>query len=98
MINKIKTLSLVLALTITPISAIAQNQFTIRGEIYSIGTRSINLDDTAFNLLSTVKVLQENSKPGKLVDLKKGDNVLLNVITLDKRRYVDTIYINPEDD
>jgi len=98
MINKIKTLGMVLALTITPISAIAQNAFTIRGEIYSMDQRSINIDDTAFNLLSTVKVLKEKNKPGKLLDLKKGDRVLLNVITLDKRRYVDTIYINPVDD
>jgi hypothetical protein len=106
MIRIFKILSLSIALVAMPAIAFAQNQFVARGTIASISSKAINIDDMAFVLSPTVKVLLPKKKPGAadknktgtLEDLKKGDHVLLSIITIDGKRFVDLITITNEDD
>lgn len=93
MIQKLKLITLLLAVIFSPMALSAQTLTKVIGVIYEVGNSSIVINDSRFRLLSTVNVYLDNKEKGRISDLKKGDEVLLNLVTINKRRAVDTISV-----
>ena len=63
------------------------------GRILQINNRMINVNDAAYALLPTTKVIRTDNKRGKLSDLKVGGNARVTLVTIGNKRFVDTIQI-----
>ena len=96
MMQKIKLISLILVVIFSPMNLYAKKPSKAVGIIYQVERSSIIINDSRFKLLSTVNVYLENRQRGHLTDLQKGDEVLLNLVTINKRQFVDTISIVSE--
>ena len=96
MIQKMKLISLILVIIFSPMNLYAKKPTKAIGTIYEVDRSSIAINDSRFNLLATVNVYLENRQRGHLSDLKKGDQVLLNMVTINKKYLVDTISIVSE--
>ena len=89
-------LALMALMTLSPLSASAQQVLQEWGEIIEIRNSMINVNDLAFPMLPTVKVFMVNGKKGGVSDLKPGDYAKVSVIRLGKKDYVDTIQLVKE--
>ena len=98
MIQKFNLIVLLVALMYAPMDILAQNSKKALGVIYKVDNSAIIINDTRFKVLSTVNIYLENKQRGSLSDLQQGETVLLNIVTIDKRQYVDTISIVSESD
>ena len=63
------------------------------GEVGSINRSFIHLNDTQFRLSPTVKVSREDKKPTTLLQVKKGDYVLISLHKMNKKQLVDSIVV-----
>ncbi len=63
------------------------------GEILQINSKFINVSDSYYPLLSAVKVQLSKKSKGSVSNLKKGDLVRLMLLKIDKKYYVDSIWL-----
>lgn len=83
-----------------PVPAASQFVFAKTGTILSLNNDSINIDDAQYRLSPTVKIAIPSTNPdnpgymkGELKQLEAGNLVQITVININKRRYVDTIFL-----
>lgn len=81
--------------TLLLLSSSAQAELLMkeRGEISSVNRSFIHLNDTQFRLSPTVKVTREDKKPTTLLQVKKGDYVMISLHNINKKKLVDSIIV-----
>lgn len=95
-IVKAFTKSLILILSILPFTLTADVYYMESGEITSLTGTHISAGDLHYKLLPTVKVVLESGKTGSLEQLREGDNINMQILTLDRKSYVQTIIQLPD--
>lgn len=66
------------------------------GFVNEISRDFIQLNDQFFRISPTVEVILENGKTGTIDRIKPNDLVRVEVISINKRRLVNTIWVLPE--
>lgn len=92
--KKLMYLTLILLVQIKGISfANDQVLYPYMGPVNQIAAEFISIGDFKLRLSPTVKVRLENNKPGQLFNVKKGQLVGATILKIDKKQYVDTIFL-----
>ncbi len=70
--------------------------YEVIGNISSLDNNLIRINDRVLKISPTVKVILKNKRPGNLSDLGSNDFVGIDLITINNKLLIDTIYILPQ--
>ncbi|MCP4186673.1 MAG: hypothetical protein GY763_03620 [Gammaproteobacteria bacterium] len=84
--------NLLFCLAFLPFVLVADVYFVETGQLTKITNKQILVGDLVYKLLPTFKVFLKTGKSGTVEQLKKGDNIRLKILNLDRKYFVESIH------